>query len=233
MRTRLLFAVLFMVLSTLSLRAQTEENRYIEVTGTSEMEIVPDEIHCIIEIKEYFEEEFDGVSKSINYHTKVPLSQIEKQLRNTLSDIGIPEKAIRAQEIGDYWRKEGNEFLVAKEFDITLKEFQKIDEIAKNIDGKGVNSMRIGTLKNKDISTYRRQAKVAALQAAKEKATYLVEALGKSLGDVIRILEPQEEGMNRYALPQVSNVYSSQAEKFDAFRTIKLKYSMTVRFEIE
>lgn len=48
--------LLMLMLVTLSLQAQTNE-RYIEVTGTSEIEIVPDKIHYIIEIREYFEEE--------------------------------------------------------------------------------------------------------------------------------------------------------------------------------
>ena len=51
MGTKLLSLIL-VVLSILPLQAQTEE-RYIEVTGTSEIEIVPDKIHYIIEIKEY------------------------------------------------------------------------------------------------------------------------------------------------------------------------------------
>ena len=57
-----LFALVIGLLSVLSLPAQTNE-RYIEVTGTSEIEIVPDKIHYLIEIREYFEEEFDGKSK--------------------------------------------------------------------------------------------------------------------------------------------------------------------------
>ena len=61
MRIRL-FALIIITLSVLSLQAQTNE-RYIEVTGTSEIEIVPDKIHYLIEIREYFEEEFDGKSK--------------------------------------------------------------------------------------------------------------------------------------------------------------------------
>lgn len=61
---------------TLASYAQTSE-RYIEVTGTSEIEIVPDKIHYLIEIREYFEEEFDGKSKPEEYRTKVPLSEIE------------------------------------------------------------------------------------------------------------------------------------------------------------
>ena len=71
--------VFFMVLTA---QAQEVNEHYIEVTGTSEIEIVPDKIHYIIEIREYFEEEFDGKSKPEEYHTKVPLSQIEQGLRS-------------------------------------------------------------------------------------------------------------------------------------------------------
>ena len=54
-----------------------EQFRYIEVTGTSEVEIIPDEIHFVIGIKEYFEEEFDGKSKPEDYRTKVRIETIE------------------------------------------------------------------------------------------------------------------------------------------------------------
>ena len=87
--------------------------------------------------------------------------------------------------------------------------------------------------KNKDMQVYRQQGKIEALKAAQKKAGYLVEALGKRLGDVIRIVEPQESaGYPRYFAAQ-SNVSSSQSEAYDAFRTIKLNYSMLVRFEIK
>ena len=99
--------VFFMVLTA---QAQEVNEHYIEVTGTSEIEIMPDKIHYIIEIREYFEEEFDGKSKPEEYHTKVPLSQIEQGLRKKLSEVGITQDVIRTQEIGDYWRKQGQEF---------------------------------------------------------------------------------------------------------------------------
>ena len=58
---------------------------------------------------------------------------------------------------------------------------------------------------------------------------YLVEALGKKLGPVIRIVEDEAGG----SLPfSQSNVLSSNVVSFDSFRTIKKKYSMLVRFEI-
>lgn len=222
----LLFAI--SLLATLSLQAQTN-GRYIEVTGTSEMEIVPDKIHYLIEIREYFKEEFDGKSKPEEYRTKVPLAEIEQGLREALASSGIPQNAIRTQEIGDYWRQQGQDFLVSKKFDITLTDFNQINEIVKRIDTKGIHTMRIGELENNDMPAYHQKGKIEALKAARRKATYLVEALGKRLGEVIRIVE--KDSGNVYPFAQ-SNVMSSDAASFDNFRTIKKNYSMLVRFEI-
>lgn len=227
MRIKVLLSAISL-LAVLSLQAQTNE-RYIEVTGTSEIEIVPDKIHYLIEIREYFEEEFDGKSKPEEYRTKVPLSEIEQGLRDALAQAGISRNAIRTQEIGDYWRQQGQDFLVSKKFDITLTDFNQINEIIKHIDTKGIHSMRIGELENKDMLAYHQKGKIEALKAAQKKATYLVEALGKKLGDVIRIVE--EGNSNAFPFAQ-SNVWSSDAASFDSFRTIKKNYSMLVRFEI-
>ena len=227
MKTKL-FTLAICLLTVLPLQAQTDE-RYIEVTGTSEIEIVPDKIHYLIEIREYFEEEFDGKSKPEEYRTKVPLSEIEQGLREALAYASIPQNAIRTQEIGDYWRQQGQDFLVSKKFDITLTDFNQINEIIKHIDTKGIHTMRIGELENKDMLAYHQKGKIEALKAAQKKAVYLVEALGKRLGDVIRIVEKDSGD----ALPFVqNNVLSSEAILFDNFRTIKKNYSMQVRFEI-
>ena len=209
MRTRLLFMLFLAGWAWGTAQAATDEGRYIEVTGTSEVEIVPDEIHYIIEIKEYFAEEFDGKSKEEDYRTKVPLAQIEEGLREALREAGVPNDAVRTQEIGDYWR----------------------DRIVRRVDTKGIHTMRIGELKNKDMQLYHQKGKIAALMAAREKAAYLVEALGQKLGGVERIIENGNNGFSPVFTAQ-SNVSSSDAASFDGFRTIKNHYSMSVRFEI-
>lgn len=227
MITRLLLLAMLLPLAGLS--QARADGRYIEVTGTSEIEIVPDRIHYIIEIREYFEEEFDGKSKPEEYRTKVSLNRIEQGLREVLHDAGISPDAVRTQEIGDYWRKQGQDFLVAKTFDITLLDFKQIDEILKRMDTRGIHTMRIGELENRDMLSYHQKGKIAALKAAQRKAAYLVEALGKKLGPVIRIVEDEAGG----SLPfSQSNVLSSNVVSFDSFRTIKKKYSMLVWFEI-
>ena len=109
-----------------------------------------------------------GESKPEDYKTKVPLEWIEKDLRRVLSRAGISDEAIRVQEIGDYWRQKGKEFLIGKQLDIRFTDFEKINAVIKKIDTKGIESMRIGELKHKDLPNYRKQGKIEALKAARE-----------------------------------------------------------------
>ena len=199
--------------------------RYIEVTGTSEVEIVPDEIHFIIGIKEYFEEEFDGVSKPEEYRTKVRIEDIESQMREALHSIGITDNDIRTQDVGDYWRERGLDFLIGKN------------------DTKGVSSMRIGEMTHKDILKYQEQGKKDALLAAKDKAEYMAETLGEKIGKVLSIIE-HGGGTGHYTVVQNSKLRmdgaalgsaeaAPAASASDAFRTIKYTYSVTCRFALK
>ena len=220
-----------------------EKFRYIEVTGTSEVEIIPDEIHFVIGIKEYFEEEFDGKSKPEDYRTKVRIEDIESKMRSALHSIGITDSDIRTQDVGDYWRERGLDFLIGKNLDITLHDFTMIDKIISVIDTKGVSSMRIGEMSNKDILKYHEQGKKDALLAARNKAEYMAEALGEEIGKVLSI-EEHGGGTDHYTIVQNSKLrmdsaaFSSAeaapaASASDAFRTIKYTHSVTCRFALK
>ena len=220
-----------------------EKFRYIEVTGTSEVEIIPDEIHFVIGIKEYFEEEFDGKSKPEDYRTKVRIEDIESQMREALHSIGITDNDIRTQDVGDYWRERGLDFLIGKNLDITLHDFTMIDRIISVIDTKGVSSMRIGEMTHKDILKYHEQGKKDALLAARNKAEYMAEALGEEIGKVLSI-EEHGGGTDHYTVVQNSKLRmdgaalgsaeaAAAAPASDAFRTIKYTYSVTCRFALK
>ena len=111
-----------------------------------------------------------------------------------------------------------------------------IDTIIKNINHKGINALHFGELKNKDQATYRKLGKIEALKAAKVKATYLVDCMGKQLGDILRIIEPEEQG-NHFMPAQASFSNAAFASPGDpnstALRKIKYKYEMKARFEIK
>ena len=210
----------------LAISAQEDNNsRYIEVTGSSETEIIPDEIHFMITIKEYWQEEFEKKSKPEDYQTKVPVNEIEHNLMSALKQAGIDPSDIQTKEVGDYWRERGKDFLISKTFDIKLQNPDQINRIIQTVNTKGIQSMNIGELKNKDLQEYRKQGKIEALKAARQKADYLVAAMGQKLGNVLRIVEPEERSFS-YFQPQsaMSNVampsYDSNPENF---RTIKLR----------
>ena len=219
----------------LAISAQEDNNsRYIEVTGSSETEIIPDEIHFMITIKEYWQEEFEKKSKPEDYQTKVPVNEIEHNLMSALKQAGIAPSDIQTKEVGDYWRERGKDFLISKTFDIKLQNPDQINRIIQTVNTKGIQSMNIGELKNKDLQEYRKQGKIEALKAARQKADYLVAAMGQKLGNVLRIVEPEERSFS-YFQPQsaMSNVaIPSHDSNPENFRTIELTYQMTARFEI-
>lgn len=222
--------------SIASLYAQNAEKdaRYIEVTGNSEIEVVPDEIHFMISIKEYWEEEFEKRSKPEDYKTKVPIAVIESNLMNALKQAGIYPSDIQTKQVGDFWREQGKDFMIAKTFDIKLRTPEQINRILKVVDTKGIQSMNIGELKNKRLQEYRKKGKIEALKAARQKAEYLADALGQKLGNVLRIIEPEDRSFNSFQ-PQspTSNVVIPNFDNDpENFKTIKLRYEMTARFEI-
>lgn len=223
-------------LTVFAQQTQTEPQRYIEVTGSSEISIEPDEILFIIRIQEYWKEEFEEKAKEKDYKTKIPIAFIERELMSALRRAGVSQEDVTVQEVGDYWRQRGKDFLIGKQLEIKLTDLKTIDEINRRINTNGVTYMGIGELKNKKIAQYRKQAKIEALQAAQEKAAYLLEGIGKQLGEVISIVEPQENPfVHDYSQRLVSNSSSSATESgsIENIRKIKLRYEITARFGIK
>ena len=150
-------------------------------------------------------------------------------MKQVLKIVGVPREAIRTKDVGDNWRKPGQDFLVSKSFDVTLRDFTLIDEILKRVDTKGIHTMYIDKLEHRDILSYHRKGKIEALKAAREKAVYLLEAIGKRLGEIIRIVEGGDAGKEMFAQ---GHILSVAPPPFERSRTIKKRYSMLVRFGI-
>jgi uncharacterized protein len=234
-KTFLLLTLIFCFGIIKSQNLNVEPPRFIEVTGSAELEVEPDEIIFIIGIQEYWKEEFEKRTEFKDYKTKVPISEIENNLLSDLLKIGIPKDKITIREVGNYWRYKGKEFLISKQLEISLNDFDKINRIIQTIDTKGIDYMRIGELKNKDITEYRKQVKVEALKAAKEKADYLLNSIGKKTGDIISIIELNNDSNNSWR-PQsmLSNTIMSTTDNsgIDNMRKIKFRYEIKVKFEI-
>lgn len=208
--------------------------RFIEVTGSVESELEPDEIKFIIGIEEYWKEEFKNM-KPEKYKNKVSIIEIQQNLLTDLNKIGITQDKITVNEIGNYYRNKGEEFLISKQIVLSLPDFKKVDDIIKNIDIKGISYMNIGELKSSKLAEVRKKLKIEALQVAKEKAEYLCQTLKKKITDVISIEEVNNDNNIWWRAQAVASNASMDAggsNDFSNGRKIKLRYEMKVRFEI-
>jgi uncharacterized protein YggE len=218
----------------LSVSAQMNMDlRYIEVRGTSEMEVEPDEIVFSIGIEEYWEEEFEKNKDFEDYKTKVPLAEIEDKLIKNLRKAGIPKKDIRVKNLGNYWRHRGKEFLYSKQLEVTITDFEKMNVFTQFSDARGIKFMNISELNHTKMNKFKKQVKTEALQNAKEKAGWMLQSLDEELGEVISIVEMNEGFARPYATRTRMMVADSSLESVDQLQNIEISYQVQVRFRIK
>lgn len=228
------FTILLLAL-TIWVSAQTIEktNRTIEVKGTAEIEIEPDEFTFSIRIEEYWKEEFEKETEFKDYKTKVPLSEIEDQLIKNFRKVGIDKNDVVVQGMGNYWRHQGKEFLYSKQLEVIVTDLSKINKLTQIMDSRGIKSMNIGKLNHSNLDEFKKLVKIDALKDAQNKAQYLVESLNEELGEVISITEMSDG----YSRPMYSNTMMHSAEmtpeSIDQIQKLKLTYQVKAIFRIK
>ena len=231
-----LLALAFVALFSMSAMAQQVDLRKkITVSGSAETEVMPDIIYISISLKEYLK---DGNSKK-----KVDITELENQLFRAVQNSGIAKENLTITNLSSYTaiaeKKKNPDYLASKQYRLKVTDLNKWNSIIDGVDPKGIAYTNIESYDYSKITELKKELKIKALLAAKEKATYLVTSLGDKLGSAIDIQE-----VNNEQFPQSmyrSNVmYMSKSE--DAvpappaeidFKKIKLNYIMNVVFEIK
>ncbi|MGG7466882.1 SIMPL domain-containing protein [Chryseobacterium arthrosphaerae] len=204
--------------------AQEVKKNAIEVTGVAEMEIEPDEIIFSIGIKA---------------DNKNDLADNEKKLFETLKSAGVKNEDIKFKSMYQNIYSKTAKFTKNYQFKAGTK--ANIAKIFEDLNQKWVSSLNIAEVKNTKIADFRKAVKINALKAAKEKADYLLESMGKKTGNAIEIVEI-EDYTSDTVLPvayksRMANVQMEAANapvdySFDNIENIKLKYSIKTRYEI-
>src|ERR1700712_229412 len=151
--------------------------RKIEVTGTAEQEVTPDIINVSISLQEY-----------INGKNKVTIEQLEKQLEGAVSDAGIPKDDFTINNLSSYnntyQKKKNPDFLASKQYGIRFHDLNKFNQILSKIDPKGIQSTNIDSYDYSKADQLKNELKLKALLAAKSKASFLLNGVGETLGQV-------------------------------------------------
>ena len=225
---KLLIISLFSFLCTYAFGQNVDLRRKIEVTGIAEQEVTPDIINVTISLQEYM----DGKKK-------VTIDQLESQLEAAVKDAGIPKEDFTINNISAWnnaWQKKKNpDFLAGKQYGLRLHDLNKINQILNDVDPKGIQSTNITSYDYSKMTELKRDLKIQALLAAKDKATYLLNSLNEKLG---RPIDINETDNSNYPVPNL--VFANKAMAYNAapsesdidFKKIKLSFQVQAVFEI-
>lgn len=198
---------------------------YIEVTGSATMNIVPNEITIEIGMEEYYKQKLIGDSSIVK------LADIEKKVRKTLVQAGVPDSKIIVSEIGNYRNRElGPDLLMAMRLSAIVTDFDQIDMIAEKLDRKGITSFNVVKVDNSDIEHLNQKGLNAALDAARDKANGI--AANEHL-TIIGPLEIVETGPNYFETPAFSNVSFDSGAGMNNFRSIIRRYVVKVKYAFQ
>jgi len=241
-KTFLLSSLLLGAISTFSF-AQTNlvmptPQRKIQVTGSAEMEVIPDELYFNISIREYYNDEK-------NQKDKVVITMLEKQLTKAITDAGLSREALSVSGVGGYQnyidkKKKPATFLESKQYELKVDRADKLDGILSKIDARGIQYANIARVDHSKKEEFKKQVKINALKAAKEKATYLLESVDQKIGQALEINELEDNASYPQPMYKANMRTFATAESADAvqdsdvqFQKIKLTYKMQAAFEIK
>jgi uncharacterized protein YggE len=191
----------------------------ITVTGSAEMEIVPDEIYVQVDLREYKKK---GENKTELEKSKSDF--LEKCKVAGISDSAISIASYEGNNY-NYWywkkRKKDIDMYASIAYQIKFKESKKMDQLIDVLDDEATANFQIIKATHSKIQEYRRQLKIQAVKAAKEKGIYLTEAVSEKLGEAITIIEPDENTImssveNNMRLSQYSNAMVKEVQLQDA-----------------
>lgn len=212
-----------------------KKERSIKVTGSSEMEITPNQFYVVIQIQEYY-----------TAGKKIELDKIQKNLEIDLDSLGIESKNISidryaAYDYWWYWYYYKQQIERSMTITVKLDNISKVGMLFRDLKTKGISNMYLSKMEHSEMNKLRLEVKSNALKAAKLKAEYLLGALNKNVGDVIYIEEvPDILGSDFNS--NINTVYKSNLTTKSGESntpneiwnptTIKLRYEIIAEFEI-
>lgn len=211
---------------------QVDLRKKITVSGLAEAEVTPDIIYVGISLKEYF--------KDNNGKNRIDITTLENQLVRAVQQAGLPKESLTVNSLSAYAtrdKKKNPEFLASKQYQLKVNDLNRYNDIIEAIDPKGIAYTNIERYDYSKIERLKLELKVKALQNAKQKANFMVEAIGDKLGSALDIQEinneiyPQAYRANTMMMKSTAADAAESSAEID-FKQIKLSYTVNVVFEI-
>lgn len=166
----LAFALVLYLSSCNNRNSKEETPRKIEVTGSADMELVPDQIYVTFSLREYL----------VTGKHKMKLDEIKKAFLEKCKAAGIADSSISvagvsgSEQYNYYWwwwgRKRDPDFMNSVSYTIVVSSTDRLDQLVPTLDEKAVENFYISKTEHSRIEELRREVKKRALVAARDKA---------------------------------------------------------------
>ena len=190
MKTLFISIIIFCAHSIMAQTAVTKEEQtpYIEVMGSSEKEIVPDEIYVEIVLRERFDNKL-----------KITIEEQEKSLMKALLSIGIGLDRLtlsdaNANVVKINWKK--NDIINKKEYTLKLSTAQEVGSVYTELDKIEITQANIIRVTHSKLDSLKKELRIEAIKNAKEKADYLLKAIGEQTGSPLIVKEVEKSSIN-------------------------------------
>src|SRR6476620_4602837 len=209
----------------------------ISVSGSSEIEVVPDEIYVQVDLREYNKKNGD----------KVDINTIKNNFLTACKSMGLTEKDVTVQSYqgydNNYWwmkkKKENPDLKASISYSVKVSKVDMLDALVDKMDDEATQNFFISKTSYSKMDELKRDLKIAAVKAAREKAIYLSEAIGEHIGEAMTINDPTE--VNSPPRPYYANEMMKAARAEDStapamdvdFKKIKLQYELNVVFALK
>jgi hypothetical protein len=201
------------------------------------MLVIPDEIYVNIMLREYQKKNQD----------KKELETIKSDFLGFCTAAGIADTCISIQSYTGYsnyyWlrkkKKKDQDLMATITYQVKFSNAKEMDQLIEKLDDDATMSFDIAYTSHSKLTEFRRQLKIQAIKAAKDKGIYLTEAIGEKLGGAITVREPMEPGVNAYSgniqirgANSISNYSKFSASDYEKSLDVEFK-KMKLRFEVE
>ncbi|MBQ3208356.1 MAG: SIMPL domain-containing protein [Alistipes sp.] len=222
-----LLVTILAVAFTLPVFAQESEN-YIQVTGVSEIEIVPNQIYLTIVL-----DESDSKGRQA-------IENQRREMVNALKKIGInTEKNLTMENMSSSYYKRGNALSKAS-YQLLLTSSEQVVKVYDALAVLNISDVNITRVSHTDIEQFKSKCRKEAMINAKTVASELAEAVGQTIGACIYIYDSNRGVTPTYyndrivmrSMAKVANEEAVIEEEPIEFKKIKLNYSVNAKFRI-
>lgn len=214
-----LFLLFLLFCSITSFSQNVDPIPFIEVTGTAEKTVVPDEIYISINIHE----RYDG-------KVKIEIEEQENDLKESLLEKGFKLEDLslsdsEASYVKVRWKKK--DVLNKKELILKVANANEVAKVFSILDELDLQDAHISKVDHSEKDAFKKEVRIMAIKAAKDKAFYLLEAIDEKPGKPLVIYE----NAHQY-VPQTRNVaYANQAQTDGLFVSSGSEPDLSIQFE--